>query len=82
MTTHKTWSAEEKLQIVLESLHPRANVSEIPSRFRPRPGLRDKVRAKQVGKRSRVYPIGLLLALRDGSDLQGIRQDGIDPEGA
>ncbi len=29
MTTHKTWSAEEKLQIVLESLHPRANVSEI-----------------------------------------------------
>lgn len=29
MTTHKTWSTEEKLQIILESLHPRANVSEI-----------------------------------------------------
>ncbi len=29
MTSHKTWSAEEKLQIVLESLQPRANVSEI-----------------------------------------------------
>jgi transposase-like protein len=29
MTTHKNWSAEEKLQIVLESLQPRANVSEI-----------------------------------------------------
>jgi transposase-like protein len=29
MTTHKTRSAEEKLQIVLEGLQPRANVSEI-----------------------------------------------------
>jgi len=29
MTTHKTWSADEKFQIVLEGLQPRANVSEI-----------------------------------------------------
>ena len=29
MTTHKVWSAEEKLQVVLEGLQPRANVSEI-----------------------------------------------------
>ena len=29
MTTHKTWSADEKFQIVLEGLQPRANVAEI-----------------------------------------------------
>ncbi len=29
MTTHKTWSAEEKLQIVLEGVAPRANISEV-----------------------------------------------------
>ncbi|MGI0054117.1 MAG: transposase [Thermoplasmata archaeon] len=29
MTTRKTWTADEKFQIVLEGLQPRANVSEI-----------------------------------------------------
>ena len=29
MTTHKTWSADEKFQIVLEGLQPCANVAEI-----------------------------------------------------
>ena len=29
MTPHKTWSADEKFQIVLEGLQPRANVAEI-----------------------------------------------------
>ncbi len=29
MTTGKTWSAEEKLQIVLEGMAPRANISEV-----------------------------------------------------
>ncbi len=29
MTTRKVWSTEEKLQVVLEGLQPRANVSEI-----------------------------------------------------
>ena len=29
MTTGKTWSAEEKLQIVLEGITPRANISEV-----------------------------------------------------
>lgn len=29
MTTRKTWSAEEKFQIVMEGLQPRANVAEI-----------------------------------------------------
>ena len=29
MTTHKTWTTEEKLQIVLEGMVPRANISEI-----------------------------------------------------
>ncbi|MGI0156153.1 MAG: transposase, partial [Thermoplasmata archaeon] len=29
MTTRKTWSAEEKLQIVLEGMAPRSNISEV-----------------------------------------------------
>jgi putative transposase len=29
MTVRKTWTSAEKFQIVLEGLHPRANVSEI-----------------------------------------------------
>ena len=29
VTTHKTWSTEEKLQIVLEGMAPRANISEV-----------------------------------------------------
>jgi putative transposase len=29
MTTRKTWTTDEKFQIVLEGLQPRANVSEI-----------------------------------------------------
>lgn len=29
MTTHRTWSAEEKFRIVMEGLSPKANVAEI-----------------------------------------------------
>lgn len=29
MTTRKNWSAEEKLRVVLEGLHPRANVEAV-----------------------------------------------------
>ena len=29
MTTHRSWSAEEKFRIVLEGLSPKANVAEI-----------------------------------------------------
>ncbi len=33
MNTHRTWSAEERLQIVLEGMAPRANISEVCRRY-------------------------------------------------
>ena len=33
MTTGKSWSADEKMQIVLEGMAPRVNISEVCLRY-------------------------------------------------